>query len=37
MDFYKGKDVVVVGARIQQEATYLSKMCNKVTMLSKTR
>ena len=33
--FYKGKDVVVVGAgdTAAEEATYLSKMCNKVTML----
>ena len=33
--FYIGKDVVVVGAgdTAAEEATYLSKMCNKVTML----
>ena len=33
--FYKGKDVVVVGAgdTAAEEATYLAKMCNKVTML----
>ncbi|MBT6808291.1 MAG: thioredoxin-disulfide reductase [Flavobacteriales bacterium] len=33
--FYKGKDVVVVGAgdTAAEEATYLSKMCTKVTML----
>ena len=33
--FYKGKDVVVVGAgdTAAEEATYLSKMCNKVTMM----
>lgn len=33
--FYKGKDVVVVGAgdTAAEEATYLSKLCNKVTML----
>ena len=33
--FYKGKDVVVVGAgdTAAEEPTYLSKMCNKVTML----
>ena len=35
--FYKGKDVVVVGAgdTAAEEATYLSKMCNKVTMMVK--
>lgn len=33
--FYKGKDVVVVGAgdTAAEEATYLAKMCNNVTML----
>lgn len=33
--FYKGKDVIVVGAgdTAAEEATYLSKICNKVTML----
>jgi thioredoxin reductase (NADPH) len=33
--FYKGKDVVVVGAgdTAAEEATYLAKMCAKVTML----
>ena len=33
--FYKGKDVVVVGAgdTAAEEATYLAKMCTKVTML----
>ncbi|KQR94785.1 thioredoxin reductase [Chryseobacterium sp. Leaf180] len=33
--FYKGKDVVVVGAgdTAAEEATYLSKLCRKVTML----
>ena len=33
--FYKGKEVVVVGAgdTAAEEATYLSKMCTKVTML----
>lgn len=33
--FYKGQDVVVVGAgdTAAEEATYLSKLCNKVTML----
>lgn len=33
--FYKGKDVVVVGAgdTALEEAIYLSKICNKVTML----
>ena len=33
--FYKGKDVVVVGAgdTAAEEATYLAKMCNKVTIL----
>ncbi len=33
--FYKGKDVVVVGAgdTAAEEATYLAKMCHKVTML----
>ena len=33
--FYKGKDVVVVGAgdTAAEEATYLAKLCNKVTML----
>ena len=33
--FYKGKDVIVVGAgdTAAEEATYLSKLCNKVTML----
>ena len=33
--FYKGQDVVVVGAgdTAAEEATYLAKMCNKVTML----
>jgi thioredoxin reductase (NADPH) len=33
--FYKGKEVVVVGAgdTAAEEATYLAKMCNKVTML----
>ena len=33
--FYKGKDVVVVGAgdTAAEEATYLSKLCNKVTIL----
>lgn len=33
--FYKGKDVIVVGAgdTAAEEATYLAKMCSKVTML----
>ena len=33
--FYKGKDVVVVGGgdTAAEEATYLAKMCNNVTML----
>ena len=33
--FYKGKDVVVVGAgdTAAEEATYLAKMCTKVTMI----
>ncbi|MDA1009557.1 MAG: FAD-dependent oxidoreductase, partial [Bacteroidetes bacterium] len=33
--FYKGKEVVVVGAgdTAAEEATYLAKMCTKVTML----
>lgn len=33
--FYKGKDVVVVGAgdTAAEEATYLANICNKVTML----
>lgn len=33
--FYKGKDVIVVGAgdTAAEEATYLSNICNKVTML----
>ena len=33
--FYKGMDVVVVGAgdTAAEEATYLAKLCNKVTML----
>src|SRR5690554_3269964 len=33
--FYKGQDVVVVGAgdTAAEEATYLSNICNKVTML----
>ena len=33
--FYKGKDVIVVGAgdTAAEEATYLAKMCHKVTML----
>ena len=33
--FYKGKDVVVVGAgdTAAEYATYLAKLCNKVTML----
>ncbi len=33
--FYKGQDVVVVGAgdTAAEEATYLAKLCNKVTML----
>lgn len=33
--FYKGKDVVVVGAgdTAAEEATYLAKLCRKVTML----
>jgi len=33
--FYKGQDVVVVGAgdTAAEEATYLAKMCNKVTIL----
>ena len=35
--FYRGKDVIVVGAgdTAAEEATYLSKLCNKVTMLVK--
>ena len=35
--FYKGKDVVVVGAgdTAAEEATYLAKLCNKVTMLDR--
>jgi len=33
--FYKGKDVIVVGGgdTAAEEATYLSKICNKVTLL----
>ncbi|MGC4128545.1 MAG: thioredoxin-disulfide reductase [Bergeyella sp.] len=33
--FYKGKDVIVVGGgdTAAEEATYLAKLCNKVTML----
>ena len=33
--FYRGKDLIVVGAgdTAAEEATYLSKLCNKVTML----
>ena len=33
--FYRGKDVIAVGAgdTAAEEATYLSKLCNKVTML----
>ena len=33
--FYRGKDVIVVGAgdTAAEEATYLSKLCNKVTIL----
>ncbi len=33
--FYKGQDIIVVGAgdTAAEEATYLSKICNKVTML----
>ncbi len=33
--FYKGQDVIVVGAgdTAAEEATYLAKMCNKVTMV----
>lgn len=33
--FYRGKDVIVVGAgdTAAEEATYLSKICNKVTLL----
>lgn len=33
--FYRGKNVIVVGAgdTAAEEATYLSKLCNKVTML----
>lgn len=33
--FYKGKDVIVVGGgdTAAEEATYLSKLCNKVTLL----
>ena len=33
--FYKGQDVIVVGAgdTAAEEATYLAKLCNKVTML----
>jgi thioredoxin reductase (NADPH) len=33
--FYKGKDVIVVGAgdTATEEATYLAKLCSKVTML----
>ena len=33
--FYKGKDVIVVGAgdTAAEEATYLAKLCRKVTML----
>ncbi len=33
--FYKGQDVIVVGAgdTAAEEATYLSKLCNKVTLL----
>ena len=33
--FYKGKDVIVVGAgdTAAEEATYLAKLCSKVTML----
>ena len=33
--FYRGNDVIVVGAgdTAAEEATYLSKLCNKVTML----